>query len=202
MPRPKPRRPVMQLVACPQSAEFRSVRIVDLYFSDYFGVSTAMIDAYGAFDVSLASDLPLFIDPFHLFNSERPEFQTLHESIVRYLRYLRDRSNEPLTTGVMETLYCFPEVVRTGSGSRSSETAAMGSAEDFARGLHAAFQGILKDFGDETVTSGSHLEKVTLVASGVGQDNISDFTTNLINESDGFARDQRDGLIQDHRVAG
>jgi hypothetical protein len=35
-----------------------------LYFSDYFEVSEEALDQYGAFNISLASDLPLFIDPF------------------------------------------------------------------------------------------------------------------------------------------
>jgi hypothetical protein len=60
---------------------------VDLYFSDYFGVAPATIDAYGVFDVSLVSDLPLFIDPFHLFNSDDKRFEVLDESIVRYPKY-------------------------------------------------------------------------------------------------------------------
>lgn len=153
---------------------------MDLYFSDYFEVDPSAIDAYGAFDVSLASDLPLFIDPFHLFNSEDADYQVLHESIVQYLKYLRDRSGEPLTKGMMETLYCFPEVRQNWFGYTQFGNGGHGLGEKFARGLHGAFRGILKDFGEEATTDGSHLEKVTLVGSGVGQDNISDFTTNLI----------------------
>lgn len=36
------------------------------------------------------------------------------------------------------------------------------------------------NFGSEKVTKGSHLEKLCLIKDGVGRDNISDFTTNLI----------------------
>ena len=39
---------------------------------------------------------------------------------------------------------------------------------------------MFSNFGDEQVTRGSHLEKLCLIESGVGRDNISDFTTNLI----------------------
>jgi hypothetical protein len=46
---------------------------VDLYFSQYFEVDPAALDEYGAFDISVASDLPLFVDPFLLFASEKPE---------------------------------------------------------------------------------------------------------------------------------
>lgn len=46
-----------------------------LYFSDIFGVTPEEAEAYGSFNVSLATDLPLFIDPFLLFNSPMPEYQ-------------------------------------------------------------------------------------------------------------------------------
>jgi hypothetical protein len=38
------------------------------YFSDRFGVDPIALKNYGAFNVSIVTDLPLFIDPFLLFN--------------------------------------------------------------------------------------------------------------------------------------
>ncbi len=51
---------------------------------------------------------------------------------------------------------------------------------DFARALNRNLNTFFTNFGQERVTEGSHLEKLTLVESKVGRDNISDFTTNLI----------------------
>jgi hypothetical protein len=68
------------------------VTAVELYFSDYYGVDEHVLDAHGAFDISVVSDLPLFVDPFLLFNSPKAEYQGLHEEIVRYLRFLRDQA--------------------------------------------------------------------------------------------------------------
>ncbi len=39
---------------------------------------------------------------------------------------------------------------------------------------------LFQNFGNETITRETHLEKLTLVRSGIGRDMISDFTTNLI----------------------
>ena len=35
--------------------------VIKLYFSDFFGVTRDQLDEYGAFDISLVTDLPLFI---------------------------------------------------------------------------------------------------------------------------------------------
>lgn len=35
-----------------------------IYFSDVFDVAPEVIDRYGAFNIALVNDLPLFIDPF------------------------------------------------------------------------------------------------------------------------------------------
>ena len=50
----------------------------------------------------------------------------------------------------------------------------------FADSLYTNLGRIFESFGQEKITQGSHLEKLCLVASRVGRDNISDFTTNLI----------------------
>ena len=66
---------------------------VDIHFSDVFQVAPDIISEYGAFNISLIRDIPLFIDPFLLFNSENPVYQQLHDEIIEYLRFLRDASS-------------------------------------------------------------------------------------------------------------
>ena len=53
--------------------------MIKLYFADHFSVSPQVIAEYGAFNISLITDLPLFIDPFLLFNSKKAGYQRLHE---------------------------------------------------------------------------------------------------------------------------
>ncbi len=152
----------------------------DLYFSQVFGIDPNVLDEYGAFDINLVSDLPLFVDPFLLFHSERPEYQALHQAIIRYLTFLRDKADDGLDPALIRNLYCFKEVKQNWFGFTLLGNSGSGLGEDFARALHGALGSILQSFGTETITHGSHLEKVALIKSGVGRDNISDFTTNLI----------------------
>ena len=136
---------------------------------------------YGAFNISLVSDLPLFIDPFLLFNSRRPEFRELHERIIKYLRFLRDKSADPnLDPGLVKALYRFPEVYQNWLGFTVSGNKGSGLGSKFATSLHRNLHRLFSSFGSETLTKGSHLEKLCLIERGVGRDNISDFTTNLV----------------------
>lgn len=151
------------------------------FFSDYFELDPADIEKFGAFDISLLTDLPLFIDPFLLFNSKKPEYRQLHDEIIRYLVFLKEKA----LTGVVDdhllkAWYCFPEVRQTWLGFTIDGNEGRGLGIDFARALQGSLVDIFRDFGKEKVTKGSHLEKVCLIKDGVGRDNISDFTTNLI----------------------
>lgn len=153
------------------------------FFSDTFGVDPALIEKYGAFDISLINDLPLFIDPFLLFHSEDEEFQKLHQQIIQYLVFLRDRAAEgPVSEGDLRNWYCFPEVKQNWFGFSLVGNGGTGLGIDFARELHSNLHVVFSDFGAEKITEGSHLEKVCLVSDGVGRDNISDFVTNLIQD--------------------
>lgn len=156
--------------------------MMNLHFSQYFRVSSAELKECGAFDVSVVSDLPLFIDPFLLFNSERPEYQELHESIIRYLIYLRDKATEDLDDGIIDSLYRFKEVKQNWLGFTVLGNRGSGLGRTFAESLHRSLRTLLSDFGEESVTESSHLEKLCLIRGGVGRDNISDFTTNLIKD--------------------
>lgn len=154
---------------------------MELYFSQHFAVDPQILKEYGALDASLVSDLPLFIDPFLLFNSEDPVYQGLHEQILRYLRFLRDEANKgALDEASIQYLFRFSEVKQNWLGFTMFGNEGSGLGARFASALHEALGDIVSDFGKETITRGSHLEKLCLIQPGVGQDNISDFTTNLI----------------------
>lgn len=165
-----------------------------IYFSDYFGVHPDVLAESGALDVSLVADLPLFIDPFLLFNSEDQTYLALHEQILDYLRHLRDRAGGHLDPALIRNLYSFKEVKQNWLGFTQDGNSGHGLGRAFARSLHQALGDVLSNLGSETVTRSSHLEKVALIRPGVGRDTISDFTTNLIKHylltfTETFAKD-------------
>jgi len=157
---------------------------IKTHFSDYFGVLPEVLEEYGAFNISLLGDLPLFIDPFLLFNSKNKEYRELHDRIIRYLKFLRDKSAAGgVSKGLVQAWYRFPEVRQNWLGFSRKSNRGSGLGSDFAKELHENLHRVFTDFGSEQVTKGSHLEKLCLFSDGVGKDHISDFTTNLIKES-------------------
>jgi len=58
---------------------------MNLLFSDFFSVSQAAVEQHGAFNISLEADLPLFVDPFLLFNSRKRRYRKLHDQMIDYL---------------------------------------------------------------------------------------------------------------------
>ncbi|QND70830.1 hypothetical protein [Tardiphaga robiniae] len=153
------------------------------FFNEYFAVTANQVDDYGAFNVSIINDLPLFIDPFLLFNSPKPEYQQLHADILKYMMFLRDKIIAGrVTDDLVKSWFMFPEVKQNWLGFSLHGNGGSGLGKDFAEALRANLQGLFADFGKETITTGSHIEKVCLVRSGVGRDMISDFTANLLKD--------------------
>ncbi|WP_433562299.1 hypothetical protein ACQP1O_33105 [Nocardia sp. CA-151230] len=151
-----------------------------LYFAEHFDVDPQVLRDYGAFNICIASDLPLFIDPFLLFNSDKPEYRQLHDGIIAYLRFLRSKADVDLSPGLIDAWYRFKEVKQNWLGFTVLGNDGSGLGRKFAVALNSALGTILDNIGEETITESTHLEKLALIQDRVGRDNISDFTTNLI----------------------
>lgn len=164
--------------------EGENVNKVKLYFSDFFNIKEDIIENYGALDISLVSDMPLFIDPFLLFNSEKIEYKEIHNNIIKYLFFLKEKSQifnieEP---GFLSSLCSFSEVKQTWLGFSSNGNNGRGLGKGFGTNLHRAFNGTFKTFGEENILECAHLEKLCLIDNLVGKDKISDFTTNFVKK--------------------
>lgn len=154
---------------------------MNIYFSDYFRVSTDDLEEYGAFNVSLINDLPVFIDPFLLFSSDKDEYEALHQEIIKYITFLRRMSDKgTISKGLVNHWFLFPEVKQNWLGYSKVGNGGLGLGPKFATALNNNLSTIFNDFGAEQITQSSHLEKLCLIKDGVGKDSISDFTTNLI----------------------
>jgi hypothetical protein len=171
---------------------------VKIYFSDFFNIDPELVENYGAFNVSLVSDLPLFIDPFLLFNSKKPGYQLLHQEMIRYLRFLREKSvGGNITPGLIAAWYRFPEVKQNRFGFCLSGNSGRGLGGGFATALNENLHNLFADFGgnEKVISQGDHLEKLCLIRDRVGRDFISDFTTNLIK---GFLLDYTQTFAKHH----
>ena len=166
-----------------------------IFFSDYFGVARTTVESYGAFDINLLADVPLFVDPFLLFNSPSSDYQTLHESILDYLRFLKRIAAEDLDKGTIKDLYQFAEVKQNWFGYCELGNNGRGLGPEFAGALRAGLGRIITNSGEDTGTRSSHLEKVSLIRPRVGLDNISDFTTNLVKH---FLLDYTENFAKKH----
>lgn len=157
--------------------------IPNVYFSDFFEVNPSDLYEYGAYNISLINDLPLFIDPFLLFNSEKLEYKQLHDQMINYLIFLRAKSTSgKIERGLLQGWFTFSEVKQNWLGFTIFGNKGRGLGHGFAENLHRNLGTFFSTFGHEKVSSSSHLEKLTLIREGVGRDCISDFTTNLIKE--------------------
>lgn len=157
-------------------------KIQKIKFNQYFGVKKKDLDKEGLFNISLVSDLPLFIDPFHLFYSKKREYQKLHNYIIQYLIFLKNTSSsysgQKLPTSIIDAYYKFPEVRQNWFGFSFIGNHGRGLGRKFADALNSNFIELFNDFGSGK--KAQHLEKLTLIADRVGKDSISDFSTNLI----------------------
>ena len=97
-----------------------------IYFTEIFGIDAKVLEDYGAINISLINDIPLFIDPFLLYASDKPEYQALHEGILDYLVFLRGKATEGnVTIEKIKRWYRFPEVKQNWLGYSETGNGAL-----------------------------------------------------------------------------
>jgi hypothetical protein len=167
-----------------------------IYFSQFFEIDPMLLEKYGAFDVSLVNDLPLFVDPFLLFNSDDKQYQELHAGAIKYMLFLKEQARAgALSNELIELWFTFKEVKQNWLGFSRYGNEGRGLGREFAHSLNRNFGSVFQNFGKESITSSSHLEKLCLIRDGVGRDAISDFTTNLIK---GFLAEYTQNFAKKH----
>lgn len=148
-----------------------------MFFSDYFGVEKSKLKEYGALDISLDCDLPLFIDPMLIFNSDKEEYKELHKGIVKYFNFLYEKSNSGLTEKEILAWFNFSEVPNNWLGYSLEGNSGLALGKKYALFLHSKIGFVIDN---HNITKGQHIEKSMLLYEGTGRDKISDLTVNLI----------------------
>lgn len=148
-----------------------------MLFSEKFKVEKNKIEEYGAIDISLVCDIPLFIDPMLIFNSEKEEYKELHKNIIKYFHFLAVKAEQKLDKSDIKTWYTFNEVCNNWFGYALEGNKGSALDIEFGTFLYKNIEFALNTNG---ISNGVHAEKIMLLYDGSGRDKISDMTVNLI----------------------
>lgn len=150
-----------------------------MFFSEYFKIDSEIIKAYGAIDISLVCDLPLFMDPMLIFNSERVEYQQLHNEIIRYFHFLSNKAKNGLSKNGIKAWFSFNEIPNNWMGYSLIGNKGRALGENYSNFL---YENISFALTTNNISKGQHIEKAMLLYEGSGKDKISDLTVNLIKK--------------------
>jgi hypothetical protein len=102
---------------------------------------------------------------------------------------------QTLNKVLIRAWYQFPEIGENWLGFSKTGNRGRGLGEKFPREAHGNLHLIFHGARQAKITKGIHLEKLCLISDGVGRDNISDFTNNLIHE---FLREYTSAFAKRH----
>ena len=148
-----------------------------MFFSEKFNVDSNLIKKYGAVDISLVCDLPLFIDPMLIFNSKKTEYIQLHQRIIKYFHFLAKKAKQKLSKQEISEWFNFSEVPNNWLGYSLVGNKGLALGMKYA---HFLYNNIAFALETHNISEGQHIEKVMLLYKNSGRDKISDLTVNLI----------------------
>lgn len=148
-----------------------------MFFSNYFGVSDKIIKDYGAVNISLDCDIPLFIDPMLIFNSDKLEYKDLHDQIIKYFYFLLEKSKAKLSYKQYAPWFNFNEICNNWLGYSLVGNKGLALGKKYAEFLYGNIDFAVNKKG---IAKGDHFERVMLLYDGSGQDKISDLMVNIL----------------------
>lgn len=148
-----------------------------MFFSEKFNVGSELIETYGAVDISLICDVPLFVDPMLIFNSNKPEYKSLHEEIIKFFHFLYKKAEKGITKKEIGAWFNFKEVPNNWLGYSLEGNKGLALGQKYAEFL---YNNIAFAINTNGLTQSGHIEKIMLLYEGSGKDKISDLTVNLI----------------------
>lgn len=124
-----------------------------IFFSDIFNIDESIIEEYGALNISLVNDLPLFIDSFLLYASEKLIYKNLHQEIIDYLLFLSEKAKNPMSPSKIDRWYRFPEVKQNWLGYSECGNTGSGLGSDFGKHMSGAMQSVFDNFDNKSSES-------------------------------------------------
>ena len=148
-----------------------------MFFTEKFQVSSEILKSYGAVDISLICDVPLFVDPMLIFNSDNERYTELHNNIIHYFYFLYTKAAQGLTPKEIDAWFNFSEVPNNWLGYSLRGNKGLALGKKYANFL---YDNIAFAIDTHSISKSTHIEKVMLLYEGSGKDKISDLTVNLI----------------------
>lgn len=148
-----------------------------MFFTEKFQVDSEILKSYGAVDISLVCDVPLFVDPMLIFNSDNEKYRELHNSIIRYFHFLYSKAKQGLSPKELDAWFNFSEVPNNWLGYSLCGNRGLALGKKYAKFL---YDNIAFAINTNNISESVHIEKVMLLYEGSGKDKISDLTVNLI----------------------
>jgi len=148
-----------------------------MFFTEWFQIDAELLKACGAIDISLVCDIPLFVDPMLIFNSDKPEYKLLHDEIIRYFHFLYAKARLRLRPNEIKAWFSFNEVPNNWLGYSLVGNKGLALGEAYSEFLYNNIDLAINTNG---ISCGQHIEKIMLLYEGSGKDKISDLTVNLI----------------------
>ena len=133
-----------------------------MFFSEYYGIDSSVVEHYGAVDISFVCDIPLFIDPMLIFNSEKEEYKKLHEEIIKYFHFLYQKACDGLSNKELKAWFEFNEVPNNWLGYSMSGNKGAALGKQYARFL---YKNIRFATNTNNITKSNHIEKIMLCQS-------------------------------------
>lgn len=140
-----------------------------MFFSEKFNVGSELIETYGAVDISLICDVPLFVDPMLIFNSNKPEYKALHEEIIKFFHFLYKKAEKGLTKKEIGAWFNFKEVPNNWLGYSLEGNKGLALGQKYAEFL---YNNIAFAINTNGLTQSGHIEKIMLLYEGSGKDRI------------------------------
>ncbi|MFZ0875745.1 MAG: hypothetical protein WAN20_14655 [Pseudonocardiaceae bacterium] len=126
----------------------------------------------------LREDRPFCLDPFLLWKSDNPEWQQLHEGILRFAECIRELSVDGRLVAASTLLSGIRERPELGLGYASGTRQGSAIGLELARRIVETFRSV-----PQVAESGiNHIEVLALLVPGVAEDRIGDLTAGLIGE--------------------